>query len=155
MGTRGSQDGMAEAFLHPSVGRNDRLEAISSRIDWRAVEQALSALKPNRMGAPPYPVLLMFKALVLQQWYGLSDPGLEEALCDRMSFRRFVGLAGDQAAPDHSTLWRFREALAKAGLDQAAFEAVNAQLDVQGLIIKQGTLIDASLIAAQTRPPPI
>lgn len=153
MPVRGSQSGMAEAFLHPSVGRNERLETIAGRIDWAVVDRALSGLKPGRMGPPPYPTLLMFKALVLQQWYGLSDPGLEEALCDRMSFRRFVGLAGDQAAPDHSTLWRFRQALAGAGLDQAAFEAVVAQLDAQGLIVRQGTLIDASLIVAQTRPP--
>jgi IS5 family transposase len=105
------------------------------------------------MGPPRYPVLLMFKALLLQQWYGLSDPGLEEALCDRMSFRRFVGLAADQAAPDHATLWRFRQSLAKGGLDQAAFEAVAGELEARGLIVKQGTLIDASLVASQSRPP--
>jgi IS5 family transposase len=144
---------MAEAFLHPSVGRNARLETIAERIDWAGVERALSGLKPGRMGPPPYPALLMFKALLLQQWYGLSDPGLEEALCDRMSFRRFVGLAGDEAAPDHSTLWRFREGLARTGLDQAVFEAAAAQLDAQGLIVRQGTLIDASLVKAQSHPP--
>jgi len=140
MAVRMSQSGMAEAFLHPTVGRNVRLETISEQIDWKAVSGALSGMKPGRMGPPAYPALLMFKALLLQQWYGLSDPGLEEALCDRMSFRRFVGLAGDQAAPDHSTLWRFRQSLAKAGLDQ-------------GLIVRQGTLIDASLIRAHSKPP--
>jgi IS5 family transposase len=97
--------------------------------------------------------MLMFRALLLQQWYGLSDPGLEEALYDRMSFRRFVGLSGDEAAPDHSTLWRFRQALGEAGADRAAFDAVAGQLDRAGLIVRQGTLIDASLIKAQSRPP--
>lgn len=154
MSVRGSQGSLAEAFLHPSVGRNSRLETIGERIDWAGVERVLCGLKKGRMGPPRYPALLMFKSLLLQQWYGLSDPGVEEALCDRMSFRRFVGLAGDQAAPDHATLWRFRQALAKSGLDQAAFEAVTAQLDQQGLIVRQGTLIDASLITAQSRPPP-
>ena len=153
MSARASQGGLAEAFLHPSVGRNARLETIAGQIDWSAVEAVLGGLKSGRMGPPAYPALLMFKALLVQQWYGLSDPGLEEALSDRMSFRRFVGLAADQAAPDHSTLWRFRQALAKSHLDQAAFEAVAAQFDSQGLIVKQGTLIDASLIRAQTRPP--
>lgn len=153
MSGRVSQGGVAEAFLHPSVGRNARLETIARQIDWTSVERVLGRLKTSRMGPPAYAALLMFKALLLQQWYGLSDPGLEEALSDRMSFRAFVGLAGDQAAPDHSTLWRFRQALAKARLDQAAFEAVAGQLDVQGLIVKQGTLIDASLIKAQSRPP--
>lgn len=153
MSVRGSQGGMAEAFLHPTVGRNVRLETIDGQIDWSRVETVLAGLRPGRMGPPSYPGLLMFKALLLQQWYGLSDPGLEEALCDRMSFRRFVGLAGDQAAPDHATLWRFRQGLAKTGLDQAAFEAVAGELDARGLIVRQGTLIDASLVASQSRPP--
>jgi len=153
MSVRSSQRGMAEAFLHPTVGRNGRLEAIDDQIDWSRVEGVLAGLKPGRMGPPRYPGVLMFKALLLQQWYGLSDPGLEEALCDRMSFRRFVGLAGDQAAPDHATLWRFRQSLAKGGLDQAAFEAVAGELDARGLIVRQGTLIDASLVASQSRPP--
>lgn len=153
MSKRGSQSGMAEAFLHPSIGRNLRLEAISGRIDWQVVEASLKGLRSGERGAPPYPALMMVKALLLQQWYGLSDTGLEEALLDRMSFRRFVGLSGDEAGPDHSTLWRFRQALARQGLDKALLEAVNGQLDAQGLIVRQGTLIDASLIAAQSRPP--
>lgn len=150
---RGSQAGVAEAFLHPSVGRNQRLELIAERLDWSGVQAALSGLRSGRRGAPPYPALMMFKALLLQQWYGLSDPGLEEALCDRMSFRRFVGLSADQGSPDHATLWRFRQALGRQGLDQAAFEAVGAQLAAQGVEVRRGTLIDASLIAAQSRPP--
>jgi len=144
---------MAEAFLHPSIGRNLRLGAISGRIDWQVVEASLKGLRSGERGAPPYPALMMVKALLLQQWYGLSDTGLEEALLDRMSFRRFVGLSGDEAGPDHSTLWRFRQALARQGLDKALLEAVNGQLDAQGLIVRQGTLIDASLIAAQSHPP--
>ena len=59
------------------------------------------------MGAPAYPSLALFKALLLQQWYGLSDPGLEEALADRLSFRRFIGLGLSEQVPDHSNLpWR-------------------------------------------------
>ncbi len=153
MSVRGSQGGLAEAFLHPSVGRNGRLELIAERIDWSGVAASLAGLRSGRRGAPPYPALMMFKALLLQQWYGLSDPGLEEALCDRMSFRRFVGLSADQAAPDHATLWRFRQALGREGLDQAAFEAVGVQLEAQGVEVRRGTLIDASLIAASSRPP--
>lgn len=153
MAQRKSQAGFAEAFMHPTVGRNPRLEEFSRQLDWEALETILSGLRAGKRGGPPFPALLMFKALLLQQWYGLSDPGLEQALSDRMSFRRFVGLSADQAAPDHSTLWRFRQALAAQGLDRAAFEAVNAQLDGAGLIVRQGTLIDASLVAAASRPP--
>lgn len=153
MAHRQSQAGFAEALMHPSVGRNRQLEAIAEQFDWAGVAAVLSGLRSGRRGGPPYPALTMFKALLLQQWYGLSDPGLEEALLDRMSFRRFVGLSAEAAAPDHSTLWRFRQALSAQGLDKAAFEAVNAQLDRAGLIVRQGTLIDASLIAAASRPP--
>lgn len=63
------------------------------------------------------------------------------------------GACGGPGAPDHATLWRFRQALGRGGSDRAAFEAVAAQLEAQGLIVRQGTLIDASLVTAQSRPP--
>jgi IS5 family transposase len=153
MAQRKSQAGFAEALMHPSVGRNRRLEEFSEHLDWEPLEHLLAGVRAGKRGPPPYPALLMFKALLLQQWYGLSDPGLEEALSDRMSFRRFVGLSADEAAPDHSTLWRFRQALSAGCLDQALFEAVGAQIDGAGLIVRQGTLIDASLVPAASRPP--
>src|SRR5258708_17547137 len=128
MSVRGSQVGMAEAFVHASVGRNVRLEAIAAQIDWRPLEKALAGLRSGELGAAPYPALMMMKALLLQQWYGLSDVGLEEALLDRMSFRRFVGLAGDQAAPDHATLWRFRPALGRLPPPSAAVAGVDAAI---------------------------
>jgi IS5 family transposase len=95
----------------------------------------------------------MMKALLLQQWYGLSDPGLEEALGDRLSFRRFCGLPLDAAVPDHSTISRFRNKLREGSLDQRIFEEVNRQIDRRGLILRKGTLIDASLIPAAVNPP--
>jgi transposase, IS5 family len=155
MSRRQSQDGLAEAFMHPTLGRNAELEALAKKIDWISVETLLSPLRSGRRGAPPYPALMMLKALLLQQWWRLSDPGLEEALRDRLSFRRFVGLSADQAAPDHATLWRFRQALAEAGLERAVFETINAQLATQGLVVKAGTMIDASLIEAQSVPPKV
>jgi IS5 family transposase len=90
---------------------------------------------------------------LLQQWYGLSDPGLEEALSDRLSFRRFVGLALADPVPDHSTLSRFRSELVRRGLDAALLAELNRQLDAKGLMVKTGTLIDASLVAADSRRP--
>src|SRR5512132_2703835 len=86
------------------------------------------------------------KLLLLQQWYGLSDPSLEEAVDDRLSFRRFAGLPLDEGVPDHSTIWRFRQELAAHGLAEALFEEINRQLDARGLIVRQGTLIDATLL---------
>jgi IS5 family transposase len=96
--------------------------------------------------------LMMLKALLLQQWYGLSDADLEEALNDRMSFRRFVGLGLEEAAPDHTTLCRFRNELAKEGVSEKLFEEFGRQLEARGLILKRGTMIDASLVATPHRP---
>ena len=81
-------------------------------------------------------------------------PGLEEALADRLSFRRFVGLALADSVPDHSTLSRFRSELVRRGLaDRLLLTELNRQLDARGLMVKTGTLIDASLIAADGRRP--
>jgi len=129
------------------------LERIGELIDWRAVGELLRGLHDSPHGAPAYPPLTMVKALLLQQWYGLSDPGLEEALSDRLSFRRFCGLPLDAAAPDHSTISRFRNVLHEGEVDRRIFEEVNRQIDGRGLILRQGTLIDASLIPAAVNPP--
>ena len=69
------QIGFAEAFLATDAGRNRRLEGISDLLDWAALEKLLKPLRPGAAGRPPYPVLAMLRALLLQQWYGLSDPG--------------------------------------------------------------------------------
>ena len=90
----------------------------------------------------------------MQQWYGLSDPGLEEALNDRLSFRRFCGFAMDEATPDETTICRFRQALIEAGLSDRLLGELNRQLDRRGLLLKQGTMIDATLVAAQAAAPP-
>ena len=103
-------------------------------------------------GRPPFAPLLMLKALLLQQWYRLSDADLEEALNDRMSFRRFVGLGLEGTAPDHTTLCRFRNRLADLGLSDKLFGEFERQLDQRGLLLKQGTMIDASLIETPFRP---
>jgi IS5 family transposase len=95
----------------------------------------------------------MLKALYLQALYDLSDPGLEEALLDRLSFRRFCGFGLDAATPDETTLCRFRLAAARAGVLSACFAEVGRQLEARGLILKKGTLVDATLIAATHAPP--
>ncbi len=136
-------------------GRNEALERVLELIDWSAIAGLLSAVHGSRYGAPGYPAVAMFKALLLQQWHGLSDPALEASIEDRLSFRRFCGFALDAETPDHVTIHRFRETLRKHGLAERVFEEVNRQIDNHGLILRQGTLIDASLIdAAVKRPKP-
>lgn len=99
-------------------------------------------------GAPHWPVAQMLKIMFVQKCYGLSDPQTEEALLDRISFRRFVGLSFDDDTPDHSTLWFFRERLEKAGHGSTLFEKTLEMLREQGVLLETGTLIDATLIEA-------
>lgn len=131
----------------------DVLERIKALVDWAAIETRLGAFYPSRTGEPGYPPVVMFKVALLQVWHGLSDPEMEAALDDRLSFRRFAGLSLEDEVPDHSTIWRFRERLAKRGLDRALFAEIERQLDQAGLVIKRGTLIDASLAPAAARRP--
>jgi transposase, IS5 family len=147
------QGDLGQAWLSPKLGRNDRLERIGQLFDWRAMDVLVAGLYSARSGRPSWPPLLMLKALLLQQWYGLSDPGLEEALGDRLSFRAFVGLGLDEGSPDHSTLSRFRKALREQGLDRRLFEEVERQLGAKGLLVKRGTLLDATLVEAAVRRP--
>lgn len=148
------QAGFIEAFLPAGFGRNERLERISGLIDWERIGRLVAPVRSGETGRPPYEALPMFKALLLQQWYGLSDPGLEEALNDRVSFRRFCGFALEAATPDETTLCRFRNTLKQAGLGEALFREVLAQLEEAGFVLKTGTLIDATLVQAAVRPPP-
>ena len=143
----------AFGLLPAGLGRNARLERIARAFDWAALERLVAGIYAAPTGRPSYPPLGLFKALLLQQWYGLSDPALEEALADRLSFRRFVGLAPAEGTPDHSTLSRFRKALRSAGLDEALMSEIARQLEERGLLIKAGTLLDATLVEAQVRRP--
>jgi transposase, IS5 family len=150
---RTGQLSLADALARQPGRLNETLERIHILVDWEQIDALLAPLRGSRYGAPGYPPLLMLKALLLQQWYSLSDPGLEEALVDRLSFRRFVGLALGEASPDHTTISRFRSALVAQGLSEAVFEAVNLQIDAKGLILRQGTIIDATLVEAHVKRP--
>jgi IS5 family transposase len=144
---------LADAFIDQRLGSNKALERIDALIDWSRLPALLSGLRDGETGRPPYPALSMLKALYLQALYDLSDPGLEAALLDRLSFRRFCGFALDEATPDETTILRFRHAAAKAGVLERCLAEVNRQLDSQGLILKKGTLMDASIVAATHNAP--
>lgn len=147
------QRSFAEQGIVGGNGCNQRLERIAAFIDWRALERELSEAYAAAEGRPAYRPLVMFKALLLQQWRQLSDPGLEEAPLDRLSFRRFVGLGLAERAPDHSTLSRFRAQLAARGLGERLFEVINRQLAQRGLMLKRGAILDATVVAAAVNPP--
>ena len=147
------QGSLAEMLIDPRMGSNRRLEAINATLDWTPLARLGEMVRTGKVGRPAYDGLAMLKALVLQRLYALSDPALEEALQDRASFRRFCGFGLDQTTPDETTLCRFRIDAAKLGVIEAALVEVNRQLDAQGLILRTGTLVDASIVAARSRKP--
>jgi IS5 family transposase len=147
--------GFADAALAGRASKgSDDLTQIDGLVDWVPIETLLSGLvKPKAKGEAAYPPLVLFKALLLQRWHGLSDPQLEAALSDRLSFLRFCGLSLEDRVPDHSTLWRFRQKLADSRLDEALMGQLDGQLQAAGAVVRTGTLIDASLIRSAARRP--
>lgn len=146
------QLGFADGWASPKLGRNASLERLSAEVKWYRFEKLLARLLPEGAGRPPFDPLLMLKALLLQQSYGLSDAALEEAINDRVSFRKFLGLSLEAPSPDHTTLCRFRNRLVEAGIAEKLFAEFESQLEKRGLILKRGTMIDASLVETPFRP---
>ena len=133
----------------------EELDGIHQLIDWKPIEQQMLGIHAKKQGEAAWPPLLMFKALLLQSWYGLSDPGLEKQLARDLMFRRFINLGLSEGVPDHSTIWRFRNTLTKQGLLDTLLSEVNQQLSAKGLYIKAGevSIVDATVIEAkQSRP---
>ena len=130
------------------------LDGVQELVDWSRFERLLKDIHSSRKGERAWPPLMMFKALLLQSWYQLSDPALEKQLVRDLLFRRFVGLPLSESVPDHSSLWRFRKKLEGELMGTLLIE-LNEQLAEQGLYIKEGavSIIDASVIEAkQCRP---
>ena len=122
------QPSLAESLLSQTLGRNQRLERIGDAVDWDRFASLVDGVYSAEEGRPSYPPLMMVKVLLLEQWYNLSDPQMEEALGDRISFRRFVGLGLEDETPDYSTISRFRTELSTRGLSEELFKELEAQL---------------------------
>lgn len=148
------QFSFVEALMGPKAGANAALDKLSGLVRWYRFEKLLAPLRDEKgPGRPGYSALVLFKALLLQSLYGLSDRELEDALNDRLSFKRFVGLALDAAVPDHTVLNRFRNGLTEAGLLEKLFAELDRQLEQAGVILKRGTMLDATLIDTVSAPP--
>ena len=143
-----------EALLPAGAGQNATLKRLEELVKWYRFEKLLGHLRDEGPGRPGYPVLVLFRALVLQSLYGLSDRELEEALNDRLSFKRFVGLSFEEPSPDHTVLNRFRNRLIDEKLVEKLFGELDRQLEKAGVILKRGTMLDATLIEAVSTPPP-
>jgi IS5 family transposase len=150
---RTGQMSLAEALLGGrAAAGSSPLDHLGSLVKWYRFDKLLAGLRDGGAGRPAWPPLVMFKALLLQSLYGLSDRELEEALGDRLSFRRFAGLGLDEAVPDHTVLNRFRNLLIAQGLLERMFDELDRQLERAGVIVKRGTMLDATVIKAASAP---
>jgi IS5 family transposase len=105
--------------------------------------------KSGRVGRPPIGVSRMLRMYCLQQWYGLADEALEDAIYDSQALRDFVGIdLSRESVPDATTLLKFRRLLEKNDLTKALFEEINRHLVERGLLMRAGTIVDATIIAA-------
>ena len=153
LGKQSGQMGFGDLEATSRLSDSHFLRKIDSQIDWQPFEKLMAPLYHPTQGRPSHPPVMMFKALLLAQWYNLSDPGLEEAIRDRLSFLRFLGLSLNDPVPDETRINRFRNMLAEKNLGERLFAMLEEQLKNKGLIVRRGTLIDATLLKAQPRPP--
>lgn len=125
------------------------LEKLAAAIDWEraaAIVRSLPEYQNTGAGRRPWDAGLMVRCLMLQRWFNLSDPQLEEQLKDRLSFRRFAGLSLEDATPDETTFVIFRRRLREARVEEMMFNEVLRQLRERGLLVKGGTIVDATII---------
>ena len=130
----------------------DSLEKLNHAIDWEQFRPKLTKVFKKQAkgvgGRPPYDYVMLFKVLVLQRIYNLSDDQTEYQINDRMSFMRFLGLGLGDRVPDAKTIWLYRDTLTKANVIRELFDLFNAQLEDAGLITHTGTIVDATFVEA-------
>src|SRR5262247_2699628 len=148
----------ADKRLEALSARGDPLEAIDRLVPWESFRAEIEAvvltpdeLKKSSAGRKPFDAILMFRMLVLQALNNLSDEQVEYQVRDRLSFSRFLGLAIEDSIPDATTLWLFREKLAKAGLIEKLFDRFDQHLAAKGYMARGGQIIDASIVPAPTQ----
>ena len=134
------------------VTRRERfLEEMEQVMPWQRLVRQVEPYYPkgDGPGRPPVGIERMLRIYCLQQWFNLSDPGVEEALYDSSAMRRFVGIdLGREPAPDETTVCKFRHLIERHGLAQKMFKSVNRHLAERGLQMKNGTIVDATIIQA-------
>ena len=144
----------AEKRLAALSAKGDALEAIDRLVPWESFRADLEAvvltpdaIRKNSAGRKPVDAIVMFRMLVLQALHNLSDEQVEYQVRDRLSFTRFLRLGIEDRIPDGTTLWLFREKLAKAGLIERLFDRFDQHLGAQGYSARGGQIIDATLVA--------
>lgn len=149
--TRGLFD---EQFRLEKISKqNDPLEKLQAHIDFEFFRKPLEGYfkkdivkGENKGGRPPYDYVLMFKIVILQRYYNLSDDSTEYAILDRLSFMRFLGLTLSHSVPDAKTIWNFKNELAKGDMVNKLFKKLDNRLDKEGVIIHKGKMADATIV---------
>jgi IS5 family transposase len=134
--------------LYEKQGKS-RLSQISDLIDWVPIRHTLDEMYDNKSekgGRPNCDVILMFKILILQQWFGLNDLEVERQMADRISFMSFLGFP--DPIPDSRTVWLFKKRMEETGKDEMVWAELQRQLDAMGLQVRRGTIQDATFIEA-------
>jgi IS5 family transposase len=134
---------------HRRTRKREFLDAMERAVPWTALLALIAPLSPRkRTGRPPFALEAMLRIHFLQQWFSLSDLAMEEALFDVPLYREFAGLGGMSRLPDRVSILRFRHLLEEHRLAEQFLQVVNAHLAKAGLMLKEGTMVDATLIAA-------
>ena len=147
----GKQLGFSDYALTTAKKQTNREKFLSEMevvVPWQALIDLIEPHYPKaskKGGRPPYPLATMLRIHLLQQWYSLSDPAMEEALIEVPTMRRFAGieLISDRI-PDETTIRTFRHLLEKHDLGEQIFEIVKAHLSARGMTMRQGTIVDAT-----------
>jgi IS5 family transposase len=128
----------------------DPLEKLNRCIDWKLFRPILNKVMEKEVkgpgGRPPFDYLMMFKILILQEYFGLSDEQMEFQITDRFSFMRFLGLRTCSKVPDQNTIWNFREQLKEGEVVRQLFDRFHRELEKKNLIVNKGKIIDASIV---------
>lgn len=128
------------------------LDEVETVIDFRPIEKLLNKQYDRKMGRPAIPPLMLFKMLLLEQWYGLSDVKVVKEVHDRRSFERFIGQEVRHYHVDDTTLVKFRERIRAAKIEEQLFNIIKEQLKAKGLFIRKGTIIDSTIVQGATKP---
>ena len=132
------------------------LERMDKLIPWARLEAKITPHYPKgENGRPPYPLTTMLRVHCLQLFYNLSDPAMEDSLYEIESMRRFAGLRLSDRLPDETTILNFRHLLEAHGLGKVLFAQVNGQLAAQGLMLREGSIVDATILSSPRELAPV
>lgn len=144
----------SEAEYHHKKRKTRRekfLEQMNALIPWKCLEKKIAKHYPRSgNGRRPYPLSTMLRIHCMQLFYNLSDPAMEDALYEIESMRRFAGLSLSNSLPDETTILKFRHLLEKHELGKMILKEVNSHLEKEGLLLREGTIVDATIISAPT-----